>query len=71
MLGGFLVGTLWLTISISLTEWLSARGKITWQTWGSYADLYSRLKPYFGTAFHANICRSLSISIVSLSEINF
>lgn len=30
VMGGFLVGTLWLTIAISMTEWLTARGKIDW-----------------------------------------
>ena len=31
VLGGFLVGTLWLTIAISMMEWLTARGKIDWR----------------------------------------
>ncbi|GAA0798104.1 phosphatase PAP2 family protein [Psychrobacter piscatorii] len=31
VMGGFLVGTLWLTIAISMTEWLTARGKIDWR----------------------------------------
>ena len=31
VMGGFLVGTLWLTIAISMTEWLTARGKINWR----------------------------------------
>ncbi|WP_370686768.1 phosphatase PAP2 family protein [Acinetobacter harbinensis] len=30
VLGGFLVGALWLTVAISVTEWLSSRAKITW-----------------------------------------
>jgi len=30
VMSGFLVGTLWLTIAISMTEWLTARGKIDW-----------------------------------------
>ena len=30
VLGGFLVGSLWLIIAISVTEWLTARGKINW-----------------------------------------
>ena len=41
MLGGFLVGTLWLIVSISLTEWLSARGKIIWQIPGSAMQTYT------------------------------
>ncbi|MGE8557451.1 MULTISPECIES: phosphatase PAP2 family protein [unclassified Acinetobacter] len=40
VLGGFLVGALWLIISISLTEWLSAKGKITWQIPGSAMQNY-------------------------------
>jgi undecaprenyl-diphosphatase len=31
VMGGFLVGTLWLTIAISMMEWLTARGKIDWR----------------------------------------
>ncbi|WP_352339186.1 phosphatase PAP2 family protein [Psychrobacter sp. 16-MNA-CIBAN-0192] len=31
VLGGYLVGGLWLTVAISVTEWLSAIGKITWR----------------------------------------
>src|SRR5699024_10458643 len=31
VLGGYLVGGLWLTVAISVTEWLTAIGKITWQ----------------------------------------
>ncbi|MEN6670370.1 phosphatase PAP2 family protein [Psychrobacter sp. B38] len=30
VMGGFLVGTLWLIIAISMMEWLTARGKIDW-----------------------------------------
>ncbi|MGE8561663.1 MAG: phosphatase PAP2 family protein [Acinetobacter sp.] len=41
VLGGFLVGTLWLIVSISLTEWLSARGKITWQIPESAMQTYT------------------------------
>lgn len=41
VLGGFLVGKLWLIVSISLTEWLSARGKITWQIAGSAMQTYT------------------------------
>ena len=31
VLGGFLVGALWLTVAISVTEWLSASHRIDWQ----------------------------------------
>ena len=41
VLGGFLVGTLWLIVSISLTEWLSARGKIIWQIPESAMQTYT------------------------------
>ncbi len=41
VLGGFLVGILWLIISISLTEWLSARGKIIWQIPRSAMQTYT------------------------------
>lgn len=41
VLGGFLVGILWLIVSISLTEWLSARGKITWQIPWSTMQTYT------------------------------
>lgn len=41
VLGGFLVGILWLIVSISLTEWLSDRGKIIWQIPGSAMQTYT------------------------------
>ena len=31
VLGGYLVGALWLTVAISVTEWLSANHRIDWQ----------------------------------------
>lgn len=31
VLGGYLVGALWLMVAISMTEWLRARNKIDWQ----------------------------------------
>ena len=40
VLGGFLVGALWLTVAISVTEWLSSRAKITWQIPWSVAQIY-------------------------------
>ncbi|OAL82505.1 hypothetical protein AY608_15650 [Acinetobacter terrae] len=39
-MGGFLVGSLWLIIGISLTEWLSAQGKISWQIRWSALQIY-------------------------------
>lgn len=40
VLGGYLVGALWLTVGISVTEWLSARGKINWQISWSSSQIY-------------------------------
>ena len=40
VLGGYLVGALWLTVAISMTEWLSARGKINWQISWSSSQIY-------------------------------
>ena len=35
VIGGYLVGGLWLTVAISITEWLAAIDKITWRIeWG-------------------------------------
>ncbi len=31
VLGGYLVGALWLTVAISVTEWLNMKGKINWK----------------------------------------
>ena len=42
VMGGFLVGTLWLTIAISMTEWLTARGKIDWGvSWSTGSSVYA------------------------------
>lgn len=40
VLGGYLVGLLWLTVAISVTEWLTARHNINWQLDWSTAQLY-------------------------------
>ncbi|MCG3879460.1 phosphatase PAP2 family protein [Psychrobacter sp. Ps6] len=40
VMGGFLVGTLWLTIAISMMEWLTARGKIDWRVSWSKGSVY-------------------------------
>lgn len=40
VLGGYLVGALWLTVGISVTEWLNARGKINWQISWSSSQIY-------------------------------
>ncbi|MCC3344673.1 phosphatase PAP2 family protein [Psychrobacter sanguinis] len=37
VMGGYLVGALWLTVAISVTEWLRAKGKINWQIqWSAF-----------------------------------
>lgn len=40
VLGGYLVGTLWLTVAISVTEWLTIKDKINWQITWSNAQIY-------------------------------
>lgn len=40
VLGGYLVGGLWLTFAISVTEWLSAKGKINWHVEWSANHIY-------------------------------
>ncbi len=40
VLGGYLVGTLWLTVAISVTEWLTTQDKINWQITWSNAQIY-------------------------------
>ena len=39
VLGGYLVGALWLTVAISVTEWLGASHRIDWQTEWSVANI--------------------------------
>lgn len=39
VLGGYLVGALWLTVAISITEWLSASHRIDWQIDWSVAQI--------------------------------
>ncbi len=40
VLGGYLVGTLWLTVAISVMEWLTTKNKINWQIPWSNAQIY-------------------------------
>ena len=40
VLGGFLVGALWLTVAISITEWFSSRDKIYWTKSWSVPQIY-------------------------------
>ncbi|WP_413519825.1 phosphatase PAP2 family protein [Psychrobacter glacincola] len=39
VLGGYLVGALWLTVAMSVTEWLGASHRIDWQTEWSVANI--------------------------------
>lgn len=40
VLGGYLVGALWLTVAISITEWLTSKHKINWQINWSTSQIY-------------------------------
>ena len=40
VMGGFLVGAFWLAVGISLTEWLTAKGKIAWQLNWTLLQMY-------------------------------
>ena len=59
VMGGFLVGTLWLTIAISMMEWLTARGKIDWRiVWSApqrYTVWFSVVTVLIATFVYANI----------------
>ena len=59
VMGGFLVGILWLTIAISMTEWLTARGKINWRiVWSApqrYTVWFSFVAVLVTTFIYANI----------------
>lgn len=59
VLGGYLVGTLWLTVAISVTEWLRAKGKVDWQIHWSASQInlvrYSIVAVVIATLLYANI----------------
>ncbi len=59
VMGGFLVGTLWLMIAISMTEWLTARGKINWRIiWSApqrYIVWFSAISVLLATVVYATI----------------
>ncbi|ALF60182.1 phosphatase PAP2 family protein [Psychrobacter urativorans] len=59
VLGGYLVGALWLTVAISVTEWLTARHKIKWQIQWSTSQIYmiwlSVAGVLIGTLIYANV----------------
>lgn len=59
IMGGFLVGILWLTIAISIMEWLTARGKINWRIIWSAPQRYTVWFSFFAvlvaTFIYANI----------------
>lgn len=59
VLGGYLVGGLWLTVAISVTEWLNVKNKINWQISWSTSQVYlvwlSVAGVLIGTLIYANI----------------
>ena len=59
VLGGYLVGALWLTVAISVTEWLNVKNKIDWQISWTTAQIYlvrlSVIAVLVGTLIYANI----------------
>ena len=59
VMGGYLVGTLWLTVAISVMEWLTAKDKINWEvTWTSsrvYFVWFSVLSVLIATVIYANL----------------
>jgi membrane-associated phospholipid phosphatase len=59
VMGGYLVGALWLTVAISVTEWLRAKGKINWQIQWSTSQLrlvwLSAIGVLIGAFIYANL----------------
>ena len=59
VLGGYLAGALWLTVAISVTEWLKVKGKINWQINWSNAQIYqvwlSIVAVLIGALIYANV----------------
>lgn len=59
VMGGYLVGALWLTVAISITEWLNARGKINWQVDWSISQVrlvwLSAISVLIGAFIYANL----------------
>ncbi|MGM8909493.1 phosphatase PAP2 family protein [Psychrobacter sp. 1U1] len=59
VLGGYLVGSLWLLVAISVTEWLTTKDKINWQTPWSNKQVYlvgfSIVSVLIGTLIYAGI----------------
>ncbi|WP_296202943.1 phosphatase PAP2 family protein [Psychrobacter sp. UBA3962] len=59
VMGGYLVGALWLTVAISVTEWLRAKGKINWQIQWSASQLrlvwLSAIGVLIGAVIYANL----------------
>lgn len=58
VLGGYLVGTLWLMVAISLTEWLTMKNKINWWiNWSTFQIRmvwFSVITVLIGTIIYAN-----------------
>lgn len=59
VLGGYLIGGSWLAISISVTEWLSAKNKIVWKfecsTSHAYMIWLSGFGVFISTLIYAEI----------------
>lgn len=59
VLGGYLVGVLWLTVAISVTEWLRAKGKVDWQIHWSASQVslvrYSIVAVVVASLLYANV----------------
>ena len=59
VLGGYLVGAFWLTLGISITEWLSVESKIIWKVGWSTSHAYmiwlSGLGVFISTLIYAKI----------------
>lgn len=59
VLGGYLAGALWLTVAISVTEWLKVKGKVNWQINWSNAQIYqvwlSIVAVLIGALIYANV----------------
>ena len=59
VLGGYLVGAFWLTLGISITEWLSAKDKIVWKVEWTTSHVYiiwlSGLGVFISTLIYAKI----------------
>ena len=66
VLGGYLVGAFWLTLGISITEWLSVESKIIWKVEWSTSHAYmiwlSGLGVFISTLIYAKIYQFTMLS---------